>query len=115
MHRSPALDMPDVPKGQLPPHLELQRTRVLCNFDAPTHVLLPLSFFFLVFFCRLDLLLFFKISGTMFDFSGAVAGKTNKMKVLNFQKFHSTCDELNPKVVNSFFPPLFRFSQFCSL
>lgn len=37
MHRSPALDMPDVPKGQLPPHIELQRTRVLCNFDAPTH------------------------------------------------------------------------------
>lgn len=32
-----ALDMPDVPKGKLPPHLELQRTRVLCNADAPTH------------------------------------------------------------------------------
>ncbi|KAJ7522201.1 hypothetical protein O6H91_18G001000 [Diphasiastrum complanatum] len=30
-------DMPDVPKGQLPPHLELQRTRVLCASDAPTH------------------------------------------------------------------------------
>ncbi|KAA8534674.1 hypothetical protein F0562_032191 [Nyssa sinensis] len=30
-------DLPDVPKGQLPPHLELQRTRVICNSDAPTH------------------------------------------------------------------------------
>ncbi|KAF9608965.1 hypothetical protein IFM89_012142 [Coptis chinensis] len=32
-----ALDMPDVPMGRLPPHLERQRTRVLCNSDAPTH------------------------------------------------------------------------------
>ncbi|CAA3015489.1 DNA-directed RNA polymerases I and III subunit rpac1 [Olea europaea subsp. europaea] len=30
-------DLPDVPKGKLPPHLELQRTRVLCTSDAPTH------------------------------------------------------------------------------
>lgn len=30
-------DLPDVPKG-LPPHLELQRTRVVCNVDAPIHV-----------------------------------------------------------------------------
>ncbi|KAF8413518.1 hypothetical protein HHK36_001508 [Tetracentron sinense] len=37
MHRVSALDMPDVPMGQLPPHLELQRTRVLCASDAPTH------------------------------------------------------------------------------
>ncbi|KAL0353494.1 UNVERIFIED_CONTAM: DNA-directed RNA polymerases I and III subunit rpac1 [Sesamum angustifolium] len=33
----PVWDLPDVPKGRLPPHLELQRTRVLCTFDAPTH------------------------------------------------------------------------------
>ncbi|PIN09740.1 RNA polymerase I and III, subunit RPA40/RPC40 [Handroanthus impetiginosus] len=33
----PVWDLPDVPKGKLPPHLELQRTRVLCTFDAPTH------------------------------------------------------------------------------
>lgn len=32
-----ALDMPDVPKGELPPHLELQRTRVICAADAPSH------------------------------------------------------------------------------
>ncbi|KAK6934626.1 DNA-directed RNA polymerase, RpoA/D/Rpb3-type [Dillenia turbinata] len=37
MPRVSALDMPDVPQGQLPPHLELQRTRVLCNSDAPIH------------------------------------------------------------------------------
>ncbi|KAF7145311.1 hypothetical protein RHSIM_Rhsim04G0011300 [Rhododendron simsii] len=33
----PIWDLPDVPKGELPPHLELQRTRVLCNSDAPIH------------------------------------------------------------------------------
>ncbi|KAK1297771.1 DNA-directed RNA polymerase II subunit RPB3-B [Acorus calamus] len=37
MPRISALDMPDVPMGQLPEHLELQRTRVLCGADAPTH------------------------------------------------------------------------------
>uniref|UniRef100_A0A1D1ZGR5 DNA-directed RNA polymerases I and III subunit RPAC1 n=1 Tax=Anthurium amnicola TaxID=1678845 RepID=A0A1D1ZGR5_9ARAE len=31
------MDMPDVPKRQLPAHLELQKTRVLCGSDAPTH------------------------------------------------------------------------------
>ncbi|KAL5698430.1 hypothetical protein ACHQM5_029465 [Ranunculus cassubicifolius] len=31
------MDMPDVPMGQLPPHLQRQRTRVLCASDAPTH------------------------------------------------------------------------------
>ncbi|KAF5728477.1 RNA polymerase I subunit 43 isoform 1 [Tripterygium wilfordii] len=30
-------DLPDVPMGKLPPHLELQRTRVVCNPDAPIH------------------------------------------------------------------------------
>lgn len=38
MARISALDMPDVPSGQLPPHLELQRTRVVCAADAPTYV-----------------------------------------------------------------------------
>ncbi|XP_057765418.1 uncharacterized protein LOC130986144 [Salvia miltiorrhiza] len=33
----PVWDLPDVPKGELPPHIQLQRTRVLCTFDAPTH------------------------------------------------------------------------------
>ncbi|KZV36216.1 hypothetical protein F511_14234 [Dorcoceras hygrometricum] len=33
----PVWDLPDLPTGKLPPHLELQRTRVLCTFDAPTH------------------------------------------------------------------------------
>ncbi|KAJ4834251.1 hypothetical protein Tsubulata_029890 [Turnera subulata] len=30
-------DLPDVPKGQLPPHLTRQKTRVFCKADAPTH------------------------------------------------------------------------------
>lgn len=38
MKKASVMDIPDVPKGQLPPHLELQRTRVLCGSDAPTHV-----------------------------------------------------------------------------
>ncbi|KAL8462188.1 hypothetical protein ACS0TY_033307 [Phlomoides rotata] len=33
----PVWDLPDVPKGELPPHIQLQRTRVLCTLDAPTH------------------------------------------------------------------------------
>ncbi|KAG0464366.1 hypothetical protein HPP92_020004 [Vanilla planifolia] len=37
MPRKSALDMPDVPLGHLPEHLELQRTRVLCKADAPSH------------------------------------------------------------------------------
>ncbi|RWR76192.1 DNA-directed RNA polymerases I and III subunit RPAC1 isoform X1 [Cinnamomum micranthum f. kanehirae] len=37
MPRLSALDMPDVPKAQLPPHLEQQRTRVSCKSDAPLH------------------------------------------------------------------------------
>lgn len=37
-------DLPDVPMGQLPPHLELQRSRVFCNSDAPIHVLRSYSF-----------------------------------------------------------------------
>ncbi|KAJ8748240.1 hypothetical protein K2173_000648 [Erythroxylum novogranatense] len=30
-------DLPDVPMGEVPPHLQLQRTRVICNPDAPIH------------------------------------------------------------------------------
>lgn len=30
------MDLPDIPTG-LPPHLQLQRTRVLCEEDAPIH------------------------------------------------------------------------------
>ncbi|XP_049345550.1 uncharacterized protein LOC125810073 [Solanum verrucosum] len=30
-------DLPDLPKGKLPPHIELQRTRVLCGSLAPTN------------------------------------------------------------------------------
>ncbi|XP_058115324.1 uncharacterized protein LOC131258205 [Magnolia sinica] len=37
MPKVSALDMDDVPMGQLPPHLELQRTRVICKSDAPIH------------------------------------------------------------------------------
>lgn len=32
-----AMDLPDVPMGKLPEHLELQRTRVVCKSDAPIH------------------------------------------------------------------------------
>ncbi|XP_047327758.1 DNA-directed RNA polymerases I and III subunit rpac1 [Impatiens glandulifera] len=32
---TPIWDLPDVPKGVLPPHIDLQKTRVVCNFDAP--------------------------------------------------------------------------------
>lgn len=35
------MSLPDVPM-KLPPHVELQRTRVLCNADAPNHVFLSL-------------------------------------------------------------------------
>ena len=31
------MSLPDVPRN-LPPHVELQRTRVFANIDAPTHV-----------------------------------------------------------------------------
>lgn len=37
MSKVPIWDLPDLPKGELPPHLELHRTRVSCNSDAPTH------------------------------------------------------------------------------
>ncbi|XP_051145215.1 uncharacterized protein LOC127261083 [Andrographis paniculata] len=33
----PVWELPDVPKGKLPPHIELQRTRVTCNPEAPIH------------------------------------------------------------------------------
>ncbi|KAK9091827.1 hypothetical protein Syun_026738 [Stephania yunnanensis] len=36
MPRVSALEMDDVPMGQLPPHIQLQRTRVFCASDAPT-------------------------------------------------------------------------------
>ncbi len=49
------MEMDDLPKGELPPHLELQRTRVVCAADAPSYVS-PLSVCLsvsvsLVFFC----------------------------------------------------------------
>ena len=48
MKKSSVMDLPDVPQGQLPPHIELQRTRVLCGFDAPTHVRFSFDFFCLI-------------------------------------------------------------------
>ncbi|GFP95022.1 DNA-directed RNA polymerases i and iii subunit rpac1 [Phtheirospermum japonicum] len=33
----PVWDLPDVPKGFLPPHLQLQKSRVLCTPDAPIY------------------------------------------------------------------------------
>lgn len=35
--KCPVWDLPDVPQGQLPSHIELQRTRVLCTYLAPTN------------------------------------------------------------------------------
>ncbi|KAJ6823076.1 uncharacterized protein M6B38_385360 [Iris pallida] len=35
--RISALDMPDVPAGRLPEHMEIQRTRVVAKSDAPIH------------------------------------------------------------------------------
>ncbi|KVI10422.1 DNA-directed RNA polymerase, dimerization [Cynara cardunculus var. scolymus] len=37
MPKIPLWDLPELPKNQLPPHLYLQKTRVFCNNDAPTH------------------------------------------------------------------------------
>lgn len=36
--RPSVMDLPDLPKGELPAHLELQRTRVVCAADAPSYV-----------------------------------------------------------------------------
>lgn len=38
MEKVSVWDLPDVGEGQLPSHIQLQRTRVYCNPDAPTHV-----------------------------------------------------------------------------
>lgn len=46
-------DLPDVPMGQLPPHLQLQRTRVVCKADAPVHVCL--TYFLILFLDSLGL------------------------------------------------------------
>lgn len=37
MPRISVLDMPDVPNGQLPPHIQLQKTHIFCDKNAPTH------------------------------------------------------------------------------
>ncbi|KAK3021552.1 hypothetical protein RJ639_046500, partial [Escallonia herrerae] len=37
MAKVPIWDLPDVPTGELPPHIQLQRTRVFCKSDAPTN------------------------------------------------------------------------------
>lgn len=44
----PVWDLPDVPSGQLPPHLELQRTRVFCTKDAPTQVCITIFILFII-------------------------------------------------------------------
>ncbi|XP_078439656.1 uncharacterized protein LOC144709880 [Wolffia australiana] len=71
MPKSSVKDLPDVPMGQLPPHLELQRTRVICGSDAPTH---PESV----------------------QYSGAYAsmGIDNSLRIENF------CDNFKIKVIN---------------
>lgn len=37
MEKVSVWDLPDVTEGQLPSHIQLQRTRVRCNSDAPIH------------------------------------------------------------------------------
>ncbi|PKU81742.1 DNA-directed RNA polymerases I and III subunit rpac1 [Dendrobium catenatum] len=37
MSETASLNMQDIPQGQLPEHIELQRTRVFCKADAPVH------------------------------------------------------------------------------
>nr|GEU79244.1 DNA-directed RNA polymerases I and III subunit RPAC1 isoform X1 [Tanacetum cinerariifolium] len=37
MPKVPLWDLPELPKNQLPDHLQQQKTRVFCNNDAPTH------------------------------------------------------------------------------
>ncbi|KAL4554677.1 hypothetical protein LXL04_037279 [Taraxacum kok-saghyz] len=37
MPKTPLWDLPELPKNELPLHLQLQKTRVFCNNDAPTH------------------------------------------------------------------------------
>ncbi|KAK9059220.1 hypothetical protein SSX86_021839 [Deinandra increscens subsp. villosa] len=37
MPKVPLWDLPELPQNHLPPHLQLQKTRVFCNNDAPTH------------------------------------------------------------------------------
>ncbi|XP_023759557.1 uncharacterized protein LOC111907974 [Lactuca sativa] len=37
MPKIPLWDLPELPKNELPLHLQLQKTRVFCNNDAPTH------------------------------------------------------------------------------
>ncbi|KAJ0981999.1 hypothetical protein J5N97_010254 [Dioscorea zingiberensis] len=44
MPKVSAVDTPDVPKGKLPEHLEVQRTRVVCKPDAPIHVSVSMEF-----------------------------------------------------------------------
>lgn len=50
------MEMDDLPKGELPPHLELQRTRVVCAADAPSYVS-PLSVCLTVCVCLVGLFL----------------------------------------------------------
>lgn len=66
MPRISALDMPDVPKGQLPPHLELQRTRVFCASDAPTHVFIFLNLIELFLAVRFSVLFGYFVSNCIF-------------------------------------------------
>jgi len=50
------MNLEDVP-STLPTHLELQKTRVFCNLDAPQHVTIYLSIFsFSFFFCYSSIL-----------------------------------------------------------
>lgn len=64
-------DVPDQQENKLPDHLELQRTRVVCNADAPIHVyiyILPsfhvfaLIYYDHLYVCLIDSLFFFRMN-----------------------------------------------------
>lgn len=90
----PVWDLPDVPKGELPPHVELQRTRVHCTLDAPTHVfiLLPLLISYYVsliaqFNVIFLLLVVGKLKTESIRYSGAYAamGVDNSLRLEEFR------------------------------
>lgn len=70
----PLWDLPDVPKGNLPAHIELQRTRALCTFDAPTHVFM-FTFTQLIFFNSFVAAYFFFFGNVYLAVSGIKDGE----------------------------------------
>ncbi|KAM7277799.1 hypothetical protein ACFE04_004933 [Oxalis oulophora] len=80
-------DLPDVPMGILPPHIQLQKTRVVCNEDAPLnypfHFLLNLDIPFISFCIK------------QISYSGAYAS----MGVDNSLQLQSFCNDFKVDVI----------------